>query len=91
MKLAKVIKKNRDPRWEEEFQFVLEEPPVNDRIHVEVVSTSKRMGLRHPKVHITITIYTIYKFKLSSFNIFYISFFTFRKLWVTWMCTSPML
>ncbi|XP_047256947.1 synaptotagmin-2 isoform X3 [Capsicum annuum] len=46
---TKVLKKNRDPRWEEEFQFVLEEPPVNDRIHVEVVSTSKRMGLRHPK------------------------------------------
>lgn len=46
---TKVVKKNRDPRWEEEFQFVLEEPPVNDRIHVEVVSTSKRMGLRHPK------------------------------------------
>ncbi|TMW88114.1 hypothetical protein EJD97_019024 [Solanum chilense] len=48
-KRTKVVKKNRDPRWEEEFQFVLEEPPVNDRIHVEVVSTSKRMGLRHPK------------------------------------------
>ncbi|KAI3460413.1 hypothetical protein Pfo_017076 [Paulownia fortunei] len=46
---TKTMKKNRDPRWEEEFQFVLDEPPTNDRIHVEVVSTSKRMGLRHPK------------------------------------------
>ncbi|GAA0139336.1 membrane trafficking regulatory protein [Lithospermum erythrorhizon] len=43
------IKKNRDPRWDEEFQFMLEEPPTNERIHVEVVSTSKRIGLLHPK------------------------------------------
>ncbi|EPS58120.1 hypothetical protein M569_16696, partial [Genlisea aurea] len=46
---TKAVKKNRNPRWEEEFQFMLEEPPTNDRIHVEVVSTSKRMGLLHPK------------------------------------------
>lgn len=46
---TKYIKKNRDPRWEEEFSFMLEEPPTNDRIHVEVVSTSSRMGLLHPK------------------------------------------
>lgn len=44
------IKKNRDPRWEEEFTFMLDEPPTNDRLHVEVVSTSSRMGLLHPKV-----------------------------------------
>lgn len=49
--LAQVVKKNRDPRWEEEFQFTLDEPPTNDRVHVEVISTSKRMGLLHPKVH----------------------------------------
>lgn len=48
-KKTKHIKKNRDPRWEEEFQFMLEEPPTNDRIHVEVISTSSRMGLLHPK------------------------------------------
>lgn len=41
-KRTKVVKKNRDPRWEEEFQFTLEEPPSNDRIHVEVVSTSSK-------------------------------------------------
>lgn len=46
---TKYVKKNRDPRWEEEFTFMLEEPPTNDRIHVEVVSTSSRMGLLHPK------------------------------------------
>lgn len=48
-KRTKPVKKNRDPRWEEEFQFTLEEPPTNDRIHVEVVSNSSRMGLLHPK------------------------------------------
>ncbi|KAK2660752.1 hypothetical protein Ddye_007285 [Dipteronia dyeriana] len=46
---TKRIKKNRDPRWEEEFQFMLEEPPTNDKVHVEVISSSSRMGLLHPK------------------------------------------
>lgn len=44
------MKKNRDPRWEDEFQFMVEEPPTNDKLHVEVVSTSSRNLLR-PKVH----------------------------------------
>ncbi|KAF5207932.1 Synaptotagmin-2 [Thalictrum thalictroides] len=48
-KKTKHIKKNRDPRWEEEFTFMLEEPPTNDRMHVEVVSASSRMGILHPK------------------------------------------
>ncbi|CAH9080846.1 unnamed protein product [Cuscuta epithymum] len=48
-KRTKVIKKNRDPRWDEEFQFMLDKPPTNDRMHIEVVSTSSRMGLRYPK------------------------------------------
>ncbi|XP_023002304.1 synaptotagmin-2 [Cucurbita maxima] len=48
-KRTKHVKKNRDPRWDEEFQFMLEEPPVNDRIHVEVLSASSRIGLLHPK------------------------------------------
>ncbi|KAG4146896.1 hypothetical protein ERO13_D05G188200v2 [Gossypium hirsutum] len=46
---TKRIKKNRDPRWDEEFQFRLEEPPTNDRLHVEVYSTSSRIGLLHSK------------------------------------------
>lgn len=46
---TKHVKKNRDPRWEEEFEFMLEEPPTNDKLHVEVVSTSSRIGLLHPK------------------------------------------
>ncbi|BAT77463.1 hypothetical protein LR48_Vigan04g255500 [Vigna angularis] len=43
---TKIIKKNRDPRWEEEFQFLVEESPSNDKLHVEVVSTSSRSLLR---------------------------------------------
>ncbi|MCL7040451.1 hypothetical protein MKW94_004632 [Papaver nudicaule] len=46
---TKYVKKNRDPRWEEEFTFMLEEPPMDDRIHFEVVSSSSRIGLLHPK------------------------------------------
>ncbi|CAJ1933725.1 unnamed protein product [Sphenostylis stenocarpa] len=42
------IKKNRDPRWEDEFHFMVEEPPTNDRLHVEVLSTSAR-NLLHQK------------------------------------------
>ncbi|KAK7352025.1 hypothetical protein VNO80_17440 [Phaseolus coccineus] len=43
---TKIMKKNRDPRWEEEFQFLVEEPPTGDKLHVEVVSTSSRSLLR---------------------------------------------
>jgi hypothetical protein len=50
LKSIQQVKKSRDPRWEEEFQFVLEEAPTNERLHVEVVSSSSRMGLLHPKV-----------------------------------------
>ncbi|CAN1824578.1 SYT2 [Linum perenne] len=46
---TKHIKKNRDPRWGEEFQFMLEEPPINDKLHLEVNSVSSRIGLIHPK------------------------------------------
>ncbi|KAE8714427.1 Synaptotagmin-3 [Hibiscus syriacus] len=48
-KKTKRIKKSRDPRWEEEFQFMVDEPPINDKIHIEVFSTSSRIGLLHPK------------------------------------------
>ncbi|RHN61480.1 putative C2 domain-containing protein [Medicago truncatula] len=47
-KKTKRIKKNRDPRWEDEFQFIAEEPPTNDKLHVEVVSSSSRT-LLHQK------------------------------------------
>lgn len=48
-KKTKHLKKNRDPRWEEEFTFVLDEPPTNDRLHVEVLSSSSRIGILHPR------------------------------------------
>uniref|UniRef100_A0A0E0N465 Synaptotagmin n=1 Tax=Oryza rufipogon TaxID=4529 RepID=A0A0E0N465_ORYRU len=48
-KKTKVIKKNRDPRWEEEIEFVCEEPPANDKLHVEVLSKPPKKGLIHGK------------------------------------------
>eukprot|EP01018_Ginkgo_biloba_P023876 Gb_12878 [translate_table: standard] len=44
-KKSKAIKKNRDPRWEQVFQFVLEEPPINEKLHVEVISKGMGFGL----------------------------------------------
>ncbi|KAG0453251.1 hypothetical protein HPP92_025915 [Vanilla planifolia] len=44
-KKTKHIKKSRDPRWEEEFQFVCEEPPINDKMHVEVRSRPPSIGI----------------------------------------------
>lgn len=46
------MKKNRDPRWEEEFHFTLDEPPTDEKMHIEVLSASSRIGLLHPKVYI---------------------------------------
>lgn len=60
------IKKNRDPRWEEEFTFTLEEPPTTEKMHLEVVSTSKRMGLIHPKVQLALN-FTV-RYKVCLFN-----------------------
>ncbi|KAI4382725.1 hypothetical protein MLD38_008651 [Melastoma candidum] len=34
-KKTKVIKKSRDPLWNEEYQFMLDEPPLHDKIRVE--------------------------------------------------------
>lgn len=41
-KQTKVMKKTRNPRWNEEFQFVLEEAPINEKINIQV--WSKRRG-----------------------------------------------
>ncbi|MQL99449.1 hypothetical protein Taro_032165 [Colocasia esculenta] len=47
-KKTKAIKRSRDPRWDEEFQFVLEEVPMDERIHIEVMS--RRRGFNfYPK------------------------------------------
>ncbi|XP_076937669.1 synaptotagmin-3-like [Bidens hawaiensis] len=38
---TKIMKKTQDPSWNEEFQFVLDEPPFEDVIHIEVISKRK--------------------------------------------------
>ncbi|XP_042475631.1 synaptotagmin-3-like isoform X2 [Macadamia integrifolia] len=46
-KKTKMIRKNRDPSWNEEFQFMLEEAPINQRIHIEVMSKRTGFSFRH--------------------------------------------
>lgn len=41
-----MIKKTRNPCWNEEFQFLLEEAPVKEKIHIEVMSKPKGLSLR---------------------------------------------
>ncbi|KAL8504496.1 hypothetical protein ACS0TY_015891 [Phlomoides rotata] len=41
---TKLIKKTRNPYWNEEFQFVLDEAPTKEFIHIEVMSKRRRMG-----------------------------------------------
>ncbi|VAI20514.1 unnamed protein product [Triticum turgidum subsp. durum] len=43
-KKTKVVKKNRDPRWEDEFEFACKEPPTNDKLHVQVLSKAGKIG-----------------------------------------------
>ncbi|CAI8604115.1 unnamed protein product [Vicia faba] len=40
-KRTKMMKKTRQPRWNEEFQFMLEEAPLHEKIHIEVMSKRK--------------------------------------------------
>ncbi|XVE68870.1 hypothetical protein DITRI_Ditri09bG0104500 [Diplodiscus trichospermus] len=42
-KKTKMIHRTRDPLWNDEFQFMLEEPPLNEKIHIKVMS--KRTGI----------------------------------------------
>ncbi|PKA54022.1 Synaptotagmin-2 [Apostasia shenzhenica] len=44
-KRTRHIKKSRDPRWEEEFLFVCDEPPVGDKLHMEVISRPSTIGI----------------------------------------------
>ncbi|ESW15718.1 hypothetical protein PHAVU_007G096000 [Phaseolus vulgaris] len=43
-KKTKTMKKTRHPRWNEEFQFMLEEPPQHEKIHIEVLSRRKNFS-----------------------------------------------
>nr|XP_023897370.1 synaptotagmin-3 [Quercus suber]POE54782.1 synaptotagmin-3 [Quercus suber] len=45
-KKTKMIKRTRDPTWNEEFQFMLEEPPLDDKIYIEVMSKRTRISFR---------------------------------------------
>ncbi|ONI23851.1 hypothetical protein PRUPE_2G212000 [Prunus persica] len=40
-KKTKMVKKSRDPLWNEDFQFMLDEPPLQDKIYIEVMSKSR--------------------------------------------------
>ncbi|VAI91612.1 unnamed protein product [Triticum turgidum subsp. durum] len=40
---TKVIRKARDPRWNEEFQFVVDEAPMDEKIHIEIRSRRRRL------------------------------------------------
>ncbi|GMG99413.1 hypothetical protein Nepgr_001253 [Nepenthes gracilis] len=37
-KKTQVIRKIRNPRWNEQFQFMIEEPPLHEKIQIEVLS-----------------------------------------------------
>ncbi|KAJ7297494.1 hypothetical protein O6H91_Y052800 [Diphasiastrum complanatum] len=55
---TKPVKKNRDPRWGEYFEFVLNEPPINDRLHLEVISKNMGFGVyfREPLGYVDISL-----------------------------------
>ncbi|PIN08527.1 hypothetical protein CDL12_18900 [Handroanthus impetiginosus] len=45
-KKSKMIKKTRNPIWNEEFQFLLEEPPLQEKIHIQVLSKRTSISFR---------------------------------------------
>ncbi|CAI0426856.1 unnamed protein product [Linum tenue] len=45
-KVIKLMKKTRNPKWNEEFQFVLDEPPLKEKIHIQVMSRRTGFGFR---------------------------------------------
>ena len=68
---------------------MLEDPPkAHDRLHVEVVSTSSRMGLLHPKVQIATTVKNALTLKHANvqliYNIDVCLHTTFQKLKSCW-------
>jgi len=75
------VKKNRDPRWGESFQFMLEEPPSNERLYVEVQSVSSKLGLLHPKVNKLFRIFHFHPLEMVLIE----PCLLIRKVWVTWI------
>ncbi|XP_006354332.1 synaptotagmin-3-like isoform X2 [Solanum tuberosum] len=45
-KKTKARNKTWNPKWEEEFQFMLEDAPLKELIHIEVKSKKRRFGFR---------------------------------------------
>ncbi|XP_020532465.1 synaptotagmin-3 isoform X2 [Jatropha curcas] len=45
-KKTKMIRKARDPRWNEEFQFTLDQPPLHEKIRIDVMSKRTRLSFR---------------------------------------------
>ncbi|KAL2548856.1 Synaptotagmin-3 [Forsythia ovata] len=43
-KKSKMIRKTHNPRWNEDFQFMLEEPPSQDKIQIKVMSKRSVIG-----------------------------------------------
>lgn len=41
--MFQMMRKTRNPTWNEEFQFLLEEPPLQEKLHINVMS--KRTGI----------------------------------------------
>ncbi|OMO73593.1 C2 calcium-dependent membrane targeting [Corchorus olitorius] len=59
-KKTKTIKKTRDPCWNEEFQFVLEEAPLKETMHIEVRSNYRRLCLRKESLgHVDINLHDV--------------------------------
>ncbi|GAV65991.1 C2 domain-containing protein [Cephalotus follicularis] len=62
-KKTKRLRKIRHPLWEEEFEFMLEEPPLNDKIYIEVMSKRRRFSFRskeslgHVVINLTDVVY----------------------------------
>lgn len=47
---VQVIKKSTDPSWEQEFSWQLDDSPISDSLHVEVLSKRSSMNLFHRQV-----------------------------------------
>lgn len=57
------MKKTRQPRWNEEFQFMLEEAPLHEKIHIEVMSKRKSFSfLSKVSVHLLSVSYKSFHF-----------------------------
>nr|XP_043613796.1 synaptotagmin-3-like [Erigeron canadensis] len=62
---TKLLKKTQDPTWNEEFQFMLDEAPVEEIIRIEVISKRKhtfgfgpsKEALGHVDIHLVDVVY----------------------------------